>query len=30
MAESKDIYGEQASFGGAPIEMPQPEQIEEK
>ena len=30
MVESKDIYGEQASFGGAPIEMPKPEQIEEK
>ena len=30
MAESKDIYGEQTSFGGAPIEMPKAQQIEEK
>ncbi len=30
MAEEKDIYGEETSFGGAPIEMPSPTKVEEK
>lgn len=29
MSEKKDIYGEETSFGGAPVEMPT-DQIEEK
>ena len=30
MPEEKDIYGEAASFGGKPIELPSEEKTEEK